>query len=174
MIGLIWAQTEAGVIGRDGTMPWHIPEDLKRFKELTLGSPVIMGRKTWDSLPSNARPLPGRRNIVVTRNPGWSADGAETSFAVDEALERAQEGLDSADWVWVIGGSHIFAESLPFAHRLEITIIRGEIHGDTFAPTLGDEWMLEDEQAEHANTWLTSASGAEYRFVRYVRKTTPR
>ena len=76
--------------------------------------------------------------------------------------------------MWVIGGSHIFVESLPFADRLEITIIRGDIQGDTFAPILGDEWMLEDEQAELANTWLTSASGAEYRFVRYVRKTAPR
>ncbi len=84
---LIWAQTRAGVIGRDGTIPWHIPpEDMAFFKEATMGLPVVMGRLTWDSLPAKFRPLPGRRNIVVTRNPGWTGEGAEVAGSVDDAL----------------------------------------------------------------------------------------
>lgn len=170
MIGLIWAQTEAGVIGRDGTMPWHLPEDLKHFKEITLGSPVIMGRKTWESLPSNARPLPGRRNIVVTRNPEWSADGAETQFSVSDALRVASEGLEDSDWVWVIGGSRVFAESMHFAHRIEVTFIRGDIPGDTFAPELSADWMPDPDTSGKQEVWLASSSELEYRFTRFIRK----
>lgn len=170
MIGLIWAQTEAGVIGRDGVMPWHLPEDLKHFKEITLGDPVIMGRKTWDSLPENARPLPGRRNIVVTRNPEWSADGAETWFSVADALRGASEGLAEGDWVWVIGGSHIFADALPLADRLEVTFIRSNIEGDTHAPHIGAEWMPDSGTAAGQENWRHSSSGLEYRFVRFTRK----
>lgn len=169
MIGLIWAQTEDGVIGHEGTMPWHLPEDLKHFKAVTLGSPVIMGRKTWDSLPENARPLPGRRNFVVTRNTQWSHDGAEPHYSVADALRTAQEGLSGDDVVWVIGGSHIFAETLPHADRVEVTFIKSAVRGDTFAPALGDEWMLDDASVEHANEWFTSTTGLEYRFARYVR-----
>ena len=96
-VGLIWAQAEGAVIGRDGGMPWHVPEDLAHFKALTLGSPVVMGRGTWDSLDPRWRPLPGRRNIVITRRSDWSADGAERAGSVDEALAVAASGRAGVD-----------------------------------------------------------------------------
>ena len=118
-IGLIWAAATGGVIGAGGTMPWHVPEDLAHFKEVTLGAPVVMGRKTWDSLPERFRPLPGRRNIVVTRDPSWAADGADRAGSIDAALELAAEA--DPDWIWVIGGGELFAALIDRAHRLEVT-----------------------------------------------------
>src|SRR5690606_7126476 len=106
-IGLIWAESVGGIIGSDGALPWHLPEDLAHFKELTLGSPVIMGRKSWDALPERFRPLPGRRNVVVTRNAQWQAEGAEVALSVDAALALASE--PDAHTVWVIGGAQVFA-----------------------------------------------------------------
>lgn len=167
MIGLIWAQAHDRVIGLDGVMPWHLPEDLAHFKSVTLGAPVIMGRKTWESLPERFRPLPGRRNIVVTRDTAWSSDGAETMFSLDEAVVRASEGLDSSDFIWIIGGGQIFTQSLARADRIELTEINTAIDGDSFAPELGDEWM--PSQTDPLTGWHTAQSGLEYRFVRLDR-----
>ena len=169
MIGLIWAEAHDGVIGLDGVMPWHLPEDLAHFKAVTLGAPVIMGRKTWDSLPERFRPLPGRRNIVVTRDTGWSSDGAETTLSLDEAIDRASEGLDAGEFIWIIGGGQIFAQALNRADRIELTEINADVAGDSFAPKLGDEWMRSD--VDPAAGWHTATSGLEYRFVRLERET---
>jgi dihydrofolate reductase len=118
-VTLILAAAENGVIGKDGAIPWHISDDLKRFKALTLGKTVVMGRKTWDSLPR--KPLPGRRNIVVTRQKTWQADGAET-MALEQALE--------ADEVFVIGGAEIYRAALPRTDRIELTEVHRAFDGD--------------------------------------------
>lgn len=167
MIGLIWAQAHDRVIGLDGVMPWHLSEDLAHFKEVTIGAPIIMGRKTWDSLPERFRPLPGRRNIVVTRDPSWSADGAESALELDEAIDRASEALDVGEFVWIIGGGQIFEQVLSRADRIELTEIDTAVEGDSFAPVLGTEWMR--SQADPSTGWHTSQSGLEYRFVRLER-----
>ena len=164
-IGLIWAEAEGGVIGRGGGMPWHVPEDLAHFKRVTLGAPVIMGRKTWESLPPRFRPLPGRRNIVVTRQADWSAAGAEVASSVDEALAVAAS--DASEWVWVIGGAQLFAETIGRAELLEVTELDLAVEGDTFAPTPGGDWHTATVDPESG--WHTSSSGIRYRFLTYSR-----
>lgn len=135
-VRLVWAQGHDGAIGRDNTIPWHVPEDMARFKELTIGYPVIMGRKTWDSLPARFRPLPGRVNIVVTRDDGWSADGAVRARSVDDALVLAD-----GEPVSVIGGAEIYRAMMPRATELTITEIDVDVDGaDAFAPPIGPEW----------------------------------
>lgn len=129
---LIYARAANGTIGKDGTLPWHIPADLRRFKALTMGRPMIMGRKTFESFP---RPLPGRRHIVLTRDANWRAEGAEVARSVEEALALAGEGE-----VAVIGGAEINALFLPLAGRVELTEIHADIAGDTFMPPLDDPW----------------------------------
>ncbi|MBK6867118.1 MAG: dihydrofolate reductase [Burkholderiales bacterium] len=161
-VGLIWAQARNGVIGKHGVMPWHLPEDLAHFKRTTLNHPVIMGRKTWDSIPPRFRPLPDRRNIVVSRQADWHAEGAERVPDLREAL-RLCEG---ADKVWVIGGAQIYAQALPLADELVVTEIDADFDGDAFAPALGREWR------EVARQPLTAASGLPLAFVTY-RRTTP-
>ncbi|WP_174278633.1 dihydrofolate reductase [Sphingomonas bacterium] len=125
MITLVLARARNGVIGRDGGLPWHIPADLKRFKALTSGKPMIMGRRTFESFP---RPLPGRRHIVLTRSPNWRADGAEVARSIAEALALA--GGD----VSVIGGAAVFALFLPRADRVELTEVQADPDGDTIVP----------------------------------------
>ncbi|MGW4927569.1 dihydrofolate reductase [Agromyces sp. NPDC004153] len=172
-IGLIWAES-AGVIGRDGGMPWHVPEDLAHFKEVTLGAPVVMGRRTWESLPPRFRPLPRRANIVVTRNDAWAADGAVRAASVDDALTLAAAG--DPPWIWVIGGADLFGQLMPTADRLEVTELRASGGGDAVAPEAGDtpaprvdpaSWHL--ARVEPPTGWLPSRSGLEYRFLRYLR-----
>jgi dihydrofolate reductase len=172
-IGLIWAEA-AGVIGRDGVMPWHVPEDLAHFKEVTLGAPVVMGRRTWESLPPRFRPLPGRVNIVATRNDAWAADGAARAASVDDALALAAAG--DPPWIWVIGGADLFGQLMPTADRLEITELRAPDGGDALAPVPGDTpapridapgWRL--AHVDPPTGWLPSRSGLEYRFLRYLR-----
>lgn len=126
MITFILARAENGVIGRDGKLPWHIPADLKRFKALTAGKPMIMGRKTFDSFPA---PLPGRRHIVLTRHPDWSAPGAEPAQSVEEALELAGRGDVS-----VIGGAEVYALFLDRADRIEVTEVHATPEGDAAVP----------------------------------------
>lgn len=158
---LIWAQASNGVIGAGGTMPWHLPEDLAHFKELTTGSSVVMGRRTWDSFPERFRPLPGRRNVVVTRDPDWSAEGAEVVHSVDDAL-----ALDASPWV--IGGAAIFRETIDRAARLEVTEIDVAPDGDTFAPAIDfSVWQFTPLTADAP--WLTSRNGLSYRFRTYTR-----
>lgn len=131
------------MIGVDGRLPWHLPADLKRFKAQTMGKPMIMGRKTFESFPS---PLPGRRHIVLTRDPAWQRDGAEVATSVKEALKLAGDG-DIA----VIGGAEIFALFLPLAGRIELTEVHLSPEGDATVPPFGPEWRetaREDHPAE--------------------------
>lgn len=139
----IFARAVNGVIGREGELPWHLPADLKRFKALTMGKPMIMGRKTFESFP---RPLPGRRHIVLTRDRTWHAEGAEVVHSSEEALATAGSGE-----VAVIGGAKIYALLLDKAARLELTEIHAEFEGDTVIPAPGPEWreiMREEHPAE--------------------------
>lgn len=165
MIGLIWAQTLAGIIGANGSMPWHLPEDLAHFRSVTRGGAVIMGRRTWDSLPERFRPLPGRRNIVITRQQDWEAEGASVAHSIEDALVLA-EGP-----VWVIGGAEIYQLSLPQADILVVTEIDAEIAGDTRAPVITAEWTVADQH--ETSGWRRSSEGLPYRFVRYQRSPPP-
>ena len=158
---LIFARASNGVIGRDNQLPWHLPEDLAHFKRTTMGSPVIMGRKTWDSLPARFRPLPGRTNIVVTRNPAWLAEGALRASSLQEALSLCP--AEAAD-AWVIGGAQIYAAALPLAQSAVVTEIAQAFEGDAHAPTFGPEW-LERTREQH-----TSANGLPFAFVTYTRE----
>jgi dihydrofolate reductase len=160
-IGLVWAEARGGVIGAAGGMPWHVPEDLAHFKAVTSGSPVVMGRKTWESLPERFRPLPGRRNIVVTRNADWSADGAERAASLDAGMAVAQDA-ETPEWIWIIGGGELFREGIGSADRLEVTELDLEVDGDTFAPDRSD-WSI--AEVEPAEGWRTSSSGIRYRFL---------
>jgi dihydrofolate reductase len=139
---LIVARARNGAIGKDNGMPWHLPADFAHFKRTTLGRPVIMGRRTWESI---GRALPGRRNIVVSRTPGWRAPGAEVVGSLDEAW-RAVEGADEA---FVIGGAQLYAEALPEADRIYLTEIAGEVDGDTFFPPLAPGQWRETVLGEH-------------------------
>lgn len=141
---LIYARATNGTIGRDGRLPWHLPADLRRFKALTMGKPMIMGRKTFESFPS---PLPGRRHIVLTRDAGWRAEGAETAHSVDEALALAGADEGGGD-VAVIGGAEVNALFLPLACRVELTEVHAEIAGDAFMPELEGFWR-ETFREEH-------------------------
>lgn len=163
-IGLIWAEARGGVIGAGGGMPWHVPEDLAHFKELTDGSPVVMGRKTWESLPARFQPLPGRRNIVVTRQADWSAEGAEVAHSLDDALALAADG---AQEIWVIGGARLFADVIGRADRLEVTELDLAVKGDTFGPAIDGSWSV--AAVDPAEGWHTSASGIRYRFLSCAR-----
>jgi dihydrofolate reductase len=169
-VGLVWAQTTAGVIGKDGDMPWHLPEDMKHFTRLTTGHPVIMGRKTWLSFPDKYRPLPGRTNIVVTQQEGWGdtaeAEGALAVKSLDDALLESQFA-PGHETVWVLGGGEIFAQTLDIANVAVVTFIDSETDGDTYAPDLGFEWKL--AASEPATGWLTSTSGTRYRFTMWRR-----
>ena len=152
---LIWAQSLSGVIGRANGIPWRLPEDQARFKELTLGQTVVMGRLTWESLPAAVRPLPERRNIVVSRNPDYSAEGAE----VVTELPADVDG-------WVIGGAQLYGQALASADRCEVTEIDIDLareDEDAMAPVLDEAWIGTVGQ------WLTSSSGLRYRFSSYVR-----
>ncbi|WP_410871944.1 dihydrofolate reductase [Nocardia sp. A7] len=158
MIGLIWAQANDGVIGVDNTIPWRLPEDMANFRDTTMGHPVIMGRRTWDSLPANFRPLSGRRNIVVTRQTDWSTEGAERAASVPDALAMTGE-TDT----WVAGGGEIYRAALPLATTLLVTEVDTTVVGDAFAPVIGPEWHADDAP------WLTSKTGLRYRIRRYAR-----
>ena len=159
-IGLVWAEARGGVIGADGGMPWHVPEDLAHFKQVTAGAPVIMGRKTWESLPERFRPLPGRRNIVVTRSDDWAHDGVDTAASLDDALRRAE--VDAPDRIWVIGGGGLFREAIGRADRLEVTELDLDVDGDTFAP---DRSSWRPAATDPGEGWHASRSGIRYRFL---------
>ena len=149
-------------------MPWHLPEDLKFFKRITMGKPMLMGRKTWDSLPARFRPLPGRCNIVVTRQPDWSENGAQRASSLPEALQIAgqqqQGGDEGSGTVWVMGGAQIYAQALPLADRVEVTEIAQDFEGDAFAPVLGPEWQ-QAAREDHVG-----AGGLPFSFVSYPRQ----
>jgi dihydrofolate reductase len=153
---LVAAVAANGVIGREGRLPWHLPEDLKHFKRLTMGHPVIMGRRTWESL--NGRALPGRDNIVVTRRRGYEAPGAAVANSLDAALALcAGESV-----VFVIGGEQLFAESLPSAAGLVLTEIHRDYEGDVSFPGYDRSRWRESQRERH-----TAADGTKFDFVLY-------
>ena len=159
-LALIYARAANGTIGKDGAMPWHLPEDLAHFKRLTNGCPVVMGRKTWDSLPARFRPLPGRRNIVITRQPDWHQNGVQRTSSLRDALSICEHDAT----VWVMGGAQIYAQALPLADRVEVTEIAQDFEGDAFAPVLGAEWVQATRE-DHVTT-----GGLPFSFVRYLRQ----
>ncbi|NHC15502.1 dihydrofolate reductase [Motilibacter deserti] len=159
MIGLVWAQAANGVIGRDGALPWHLPEDLAHFKALTTGRTVVMGRATWESLPERFRPLPSRRNVVLSRT-ARELPGAEVVPSVEDAVRDGD--------VWVIGGGSVYAACLPFADRAVVTELADEFAGDTYAPALDGAWRSAGEPE-----WLTSRTGLRYRIREYARVSSP-
>ncbi len=161
-VGLVWAQSTSGIIGRGGDIPWRVPEDLARFKELTIGHTVVMGRRTWESLPAKVRPLPGRRNVVLSRRSDFSADGAQ----VVESLEAALAGCASEPETWVIGGEQVYLLALPHAARCEITEVEVDLRrddDDALAPVLDDTWLGETGE------WQVSRTGLRYRLHSYRR-----
>jgi len=161
-LGLIWAEARGGVIGKDGGMPWHVPEDLAHFRAATMGAPVIMGRRTWESFPPRFRPLPGRRNLVVTRDDDWSAEGAERASSLEGALAL----LAGEQIAWVIGGAGLFAEAIERADVLEVTELDLEVDGDTFAPSHAG-WSV--ARVEPDDGWSVSRGGVAYRFLTLLR-----
>jgi dihydrofolate reductase len=158
-LGLIYARARNGVIGAGGTLPWHLPADLAHFKAKTQGCPVIMGRKTWDSLPPRFRPLPGRTNIVVTRQADWQAPGAARAGSLQDAIALCANTAKA----WVIGGAEIYAQALPLAQVVEVTEIERDYPGDAYAPALDPQWT-ETQRDEHVDD-----SGLRYAFVTYRR-----
>ena len=156
-IALIYARAANGVIGHNGTMPWHLPEDLAHFKALTQGHPVIMGRKTWDSLPARFRPLPGRTNIVITRQEDWDETGAQRSSSLRDALQKAENLDGTPSQAWVIGGAQIYAQAMPLADELVVTEIDADFDGDAHAPAIGPEWQEVAREPFESRTGLRGA-----------------
>jgi dihydrofolate reductase len=158
MTALIWAQSTSGVIGRAGGIPWQLPEDMARFQALTMGHTVVMGRRTWESLPAKFRPLPGRRNIVLTQQTDFTADGATVVRTLDEALTDPD--------AWVVGGEQIYTLAMARASRCEVTEVEIDLprdDGDVVAPVLDETWV------GTSGEWETSRTGLRYRFHTYLR-----
>jgi dihydrofolate reductase len=149
------------VIGHAGAIPWRIPEDARRFRSLTVGHPVVMGRRTWDSLPDRFRPLPGRRNVVVTRNDAWRDEGAERAASYADALRL----LEGAPEVFVIGGAELYSEALPNADELLLTEVDADVEGDTFFPAWDRDAFDEESRERHV-----SETGIPFSFVTYLRR----
>ncbi len=176
VLGLIWAQTPTGVIGRNGALPWHLPEDLAHFREVTDGHPVVMGRATWSSLPERFRPLPGRANVVLSRDPAFVAPGARVAASLVAALASAHDETRASvaaasddpapdDHVWVIGGAAVYAAALPLAGRLEVTEVDVDTDGDAVAPEVDPaDWVTV------TGPWLASRTGLRYRFLSSTRR----
>jgi dihydrofolate reductase len=158
---LIFARSANGVIGNHNALPWHLPEDMVHFKRTTLGCPVIMGRKTWDSLPPKFRPLPGRLNVVVTRQPDWQAEGALCAHSLSEAVALCPAESDA----WVIGGAEMYAQAVPLASTAVVTEIDAAYEGDAYAPQFGLEWTETARERQVSNT------GLSFSFVTYRKNT---
>ncbi|HWF29973.1 MAG TPA: dihydrofolate reductase [Mycobacterium sp.] len=162
-VGLVWAQSTSGVIGRGGDIPWRVPEDLARFKQLTMGHAVVMGRRTWDSLPAGVRPLPGRRNVVLSRQADLVVDGAEVVGSLEAAFATSATEPET----WVIGGAQIYLLALPRATRCEVTEVDIDLprdDDDALAPVLDDTWLA------RTGEWRLSRTGPRYRFHSYSRR----
>ena len=157
---LIFARARNGVIGNKGSMPWHLPEDLAHLKKTTMGCPVIMGRKTWDSLPPRFRPLPGRLNVVVTRQPDWQVDGALRAGSLAEAAASCAAHAD----VWILGGAEIYAQAAHLASSAVVTEIDADFDGDAFAPQFGPQWT------KTAGVPQVSSTGLKFSFATYRQK----
>jgi dihydrofolate reductase len=159
-LSLIAAVARNGAIGRGNALLWNEPADQRHFRGVTMGCPVVMGRRTWDSLPPRFRPLPGRRNIVLSRDAAWHAAGAERASSLDDALTRAAD----ASKVFVIGGGEVYAHALPRADELVLTEIDADLDGDTFFPAWERSRFAVASREEHI-----SAGGVRYAFVTYRR-----
>ena len=160
---MIYARARNGVIGNKGQLPWHLPEDLAHFKRTTLGQPVVMGRVTWESLPEKFRPLPGRSNVVVSRQASFSAPGAQ----VASSLEAAMALFPPTEVIWLIGGAQLYAQGLSLAPQIVVTEIDADYEGDAFAPVLPpSDW------AETQRTSLVSAQGLAYHLVTLQKRNT--
>jgi dihydrofolate reductase len=157
---LIYARSRNNVIGKNGDLPWHLPEDLAHFKRTTLGQAVVMGRVTWESIPEKFRPLPGRRNVVVSRQADYIATGA----TVVDSLHAALALFPADEVVWLIGGAQLYAQAMPLAAQLVVTEIDADFEGDAFAPHLGSEWQ-EIQRSQHM-----SAQGLAYSLVTLERQ----
>ena len=158
---LIYARAANGVIGLNNQMPWHLPEDLAHFKRTTLGCPVLMGRKTWESIPAKFRPLPGRANLVITRQPDWQAEGAHVVHSLEEGLTLALAHCPEGKDLWVMGGAEIYAQAASIAEEAVVTEIEADYDGDAFAPQLGAGWQ-EVSRESHV-----SSTGLKFSFVTY-------
>ena len=156
---LIYARARNGVIGVNNQLPWHLPEDLAHFKRTTFGCPVVMGRKTWDSLPAQFRPLPGRQNIVITRQTDWQASGATVVHSIEQAMDLCAPDQD----LWVIGGAQIYAQAMPLASEVVVTEVEADFEGDAFAPALDAAWRETHRDSQVSNKGLT------YHFVKLAR-----
>lgn len=163
-VAVIAAVARNGAIGRDNELLWRDPQDMAHFRQATMGCPVVMGRRTWDSLPPRFRPLPGRRNVVVTRNAHWRADGAEAAGSLEQALAR----LADAPRVFVVGGAQLYALALPLADELVLTEIDADLDGDAHFPP----WPRADFD-EVAREPRTAADGTRFAFVTYRRRKAP-
>jgi dihydrofolate reductase len=159
-VGLIWAQTPDGVIGAGNAIPWRVPEDVAHFKATTHGQPVVMGRKTWESFPARFRPLPGRRNIVLTRDPRWAAAGAERVGSITEAFASAAPSATA----WVIGGAEVYQAAMAYAATLLVTEVEATVDGDVYAPEVDASWTVSGDSG-----WQPSTSGIRYRIRQYAR-----
>jgi len=158
---LIYARARNNVIGVNGDLPWHLPEDLAHFKQTTMGQPVIMGRITWESIPEKFRPLPGRTNVVVSRQPEFEATGAQ----VVGSLQAAMDLFSPDQVVWLIGGAQLYAQAMPLAQQLVITEIDADYAGDAWAPDI-----IPNEWQETARTRHVSAQGLAYSLVTLQRR----
>jgi len=160
-LALVWAMARNRVIGRNNALPWHLPEDLKFFKRVTMGKPIIMGRKTWESI---GRPLPGRCNIVISRNQDFKADGIEAVSSLQQAISLAEQISlrDGVDEVCVIGGAEIYDQALPLADRLYLTQVHADVEGDTFFPEFDlSQW----QEVEREDFSASSANPYDYSFL---------
>ena len=162
-IHLIYARARNGVIGRSGALPWHLPEDMAHFRRSTMGSPVLMGRKTWDSIPLKFRPLPGRLNLVMTRRTDWQSGGSTPVASIEAAIARCPTEAT----LWVIGGAELFALAEPLACQAVVTEIDADYEGDAHAPNLGRGWR------EHKRSAHVAASGLAYEIAVYARQIAP-
>lgn len=160
MLSIIAAVARNGVIGKENQLLWHLPEDMRHFRATTRGKPVIMGRKTWESLPEPFRPLPGRHNIVVSRNPAYQPAGATLASTLNDAILKA----GYAEEVFVIGGAELYRQAMPIADRLYLTEIDQDFDGDAFFPGIPEsDWQEISRETQH------STSGIRYSFVLYRR-----
>jgi dihydrofolate reductase len=163
-VRMIWAQARGGVLGADGALPWHLPEDLRLFKSLTTGATVVMGRRTWESLPENVRPLPGRRNVVLSSSLASTSGGVEVASSVDDVLAEHDD-------FWVIGGAGVYATFLPYATDIVRTEIDASFTGDTWAPELSAAWSPESRTP--AEGWSESRTGLRYAVTHWRRELLP-
>ena len=164
IISLIAALASNHAIGKNNALLWHLPEDMRHFRETTRGKPVIMGRKTWESLPEAFRPLPGRHNIVVSRDPAYPASGATLAGSLEDALRQAEAKTDAAE-AFVIGGAALYREALPIADRLYLTEIDQRFDGDVFFPEVSPHDWQEISRQPGLET-----SGPRYAFAVYQRR----